>query len=141
LSAVKALFEQLGILELHDRPLEELTEAFWFREWENQPDPGKLRSNFEPTTWPPTDLKDKIILFIERGRRIYLHPGSGEPILLGELSDGKDEIIRRLQNIPVPPFRDILPANTTLREEDSDLLHPELNSVRFKAISTAIYGA
>jgi hypothetical protein len=58
---------------------------------------------------------------------------------LGELSDGKDKILERLQNLPMPRECLIKPEEANIRGEDAKLLHPFGYCVRYKAISAVFF--
>jgi MoaA/NifB/PqqE/SkfB family radical SAM enzyme len=122
---------------LKDRPLEELTESAWLSAWRRDPDSDEFQGRRDPKSWPEPP-RFEVIISIDRNGQVHLDPQCGEPILLGKLSDGRDEILRRIQHIAAPPFSDMSPAEARLPDSDSDLLHPHGHSVRCKAISAAI---
>jgi hypothetical protein len=124
---------------LKDRPLEDLTEFAWLNAWKKEPYSDEFMGRREMKSWPAPPRFDEII-YIDENRQVFLDPQLGELIFLGELSDGKAEIIRRIQHVPAPPFSDISPEEANLPKDDSDLLHPHGHSVRCKAVSTAVYG-
>lgn len=124
---------------LKDRPLEDLTESAWLNAWKKEPYSDEFMGRRDPKSWPAPPRFDEII-YIDENRQVFLDPQLGELILLGKLSDGKAEIIRRIQHVPAPPFSDISPEEAKLPKDDSDLLHPHGHSVRCKAVSTAVYG-
>lgn len=124
---------------LKDRPLEDITEFAWLNAWKKEPYSDEFMGRRDPKSWPAPPRFDEII-YIDENRQVFIDPQLGEPILLGKLSDGKDEIMRRIQQVPTPPFSDILPEDAKLAKDDSDLLHPHGHSVRCKAVSTAVYG-
>lgn len=124
---------------LTNRPLEELTESAWLDAWRREPNSDEFLGRRDLKSWPEPPRLETIIS-IDRHGQVYLDPQCGELIPLGTLSDGKDEILKRLQHVPAPPFSDMLPAEARLPDSDCDLLHPHGHSVRCKAISAALYG-
>lgn len=122
--------------------LEDITESALLCKWEQDPDSKMLQSPWESPTWPPSPPFDNVVLRIDRNRQVFYDPACGELMRLGSLADGKDKILRRLQNAPEPPYRNISAAQARqfLPESDADLLHGEIGSVRLTAIAAAIFG-
>lgn len=124
---------------LRDRPLEELTESAWLNAWSEEPHSDEFFGRRDLKSWPQPPRFETVIN-IDGNGQVFLDPQCGEPILLGQLSDGKGEILRRIKHVAAPPFSDMSPEDAKLPECDSDLLHPHGHSVRCKAISAAVYG-
>jgi len=128
------------ITQTWKQPLENLTERYWRRSWQRTPDSDDFRDRCEPTTWPPSPPFDRLALYFTRDRRVYIDPKCGPRILVGELAEGRDELLSRLQNLPMYEGMDLRPEDANLREQDAELLHPGGRSVRYKAISSVRFG-
>jgi hypothetical protein len=125
--------------DLHRQPPEEMTAAAWLEEWAEATDAVRLRHPFEPPTWPPTEAFDNLTLYILRNRKVYLDPMCAPRILLGDLSDGKAAIVDRLHRLAAPVYRELAPDEVTLTFEEGEELHPVCFSVRYRAISKAVF--
>ena len=110
----------------------------WLEKWIGSPDTVQFRHPFEPPTWPPSPMFDALTLYILRDRSVYLDPMCAPRKPLGSLSEGKDAIMQRLQTIPNPTDREIIPEAVVLAPEEREELHPACFSVRYKAISKAL---
>jgi hypothetical protein len=123
---------------LKDRNLEEFTESAWLSNWRENVD----SDDFGPRTWPlVAPFDDYITIYLSKDRKVFFDPICGEPIPLGNLSDGKDEIIKCIENVTFPPFSDISPDQVKLSDSNSGLLHPNGFSFRCKIISSNLYGS
>lgn len=120
-------------------PLEEMTEAHWLNAWKEAPESDDFKHILEPRQWPPDLSYDYLAMQISRDRKVYLKPRCVPNIFLGELNEGKDVILERLKNLPMPSVCSIKPEEAELREEDAELLHPFGYCVRYKAISHALF--
>lgn len=116
-----------------------LTAVAWLAKWAETPDVVQFRHPFEPPTWPPTEAFDNLTLYILRNRKVYLDPMCAPRVLLGDLSEGRAAIMLRLQTIAAPAYREIAPEQIVLTPEERDELHPACFSVRYKAISKAVF--
>ena len=135
-----ALSDEL-IAQTWKQPLEEFTEESWLRAWRQSADGGDFRDHFESEEWPPAPPFERMALFFTREREVFIDPRCGPRILLGELVEGREELLSRLQGLPMPEGADLRAEDARLRERDAELLHSKGSSVRYKAISTGKFGA
>ena len=59
------------------------------------------------------------------------------PILLGELAEGRSALLQRVEQLSAPDVEIDSSWPAYLRSVDTDRLHPNGYSVRYKALSTA----
>lgn len=127
---------------LKNQTCEEFTEAALLKRWQEDPKPRDLMLPWEPKSWPPGPLFQNGIIMIESDRNVFFNPVCGEFIQIGMLSDGKEEIMRRIQSLSAPRYYNITAAQAKelLSEDDAKNLHGAIGSVRLKAINIALYG-
>lgn len=119
--------------------LEERTEAHWLTLWESGAEPDRFANPAEPKSWPPTEALGNLVIFIARDREVYLEPLCAPSMRLGRLDEGRSAIENRLWGLREP--RGGIDQETAERVLGStDLLHPTGASVRYKAMSAAVYG-
>jgi hypothetical protein len=135
----EALPDEL-IAQTWKQPLENFTEESWLRAWRQAPDADDFRESFEPVVWPPSPPFDRMALFFTREREVFIDPRCGTRIRIGDLAEGREELLSRLQELSIPEGADLRPEDARLREQDAELLHPRGSSVRYKAISRARFG-
>jgi hypothetical protein len=140
LREVREAFPDELIAQTGKQPLENFTEESWLRAWRQASDADDFRDFFESTTWPPAPPFDRMALFFTREREVFIDPRCGPRMLIGELAEGREELLSRLQGLPMPEGADLQPEEARLREQDAELLHPGGSSVRYKAISSARFG-
>jgi hypothetical protein len=117
---------------------EKLTASALLQEWKNSTEIANMRHIFEPLTWPPSVNFEHLSLRIQRDRKVFLDPICSAPIYLGLLSEGKVTLLGRLEKLSPPPFVDIDPRDVQLLPEEQERLHPEIASLRYRAISKAL---
>lgn len=133
------LVQEKWKLPLEQCPLDEFTEATWLRAWENNPGSDDFRHPFEPRTWPVKPPFEHAALYITKDREVCLDPMCAPRVSLGPLSDGKQAILQKLQELPAPKESCLRPEQANLPLAHRDLVHPRAFSVRLKAISSTLY--
>ncbi|NUM46197.1 MAG: radical SAM protein [Anaerolineales bacterium] len=114
---------------------ETLTAQAWLEKWQQSPLSDDFKHPFEPRTWPPKATFEYLSLRIDRNRKVYLDPFCNAPIFLGNVSDGKETLLERLERLPLPDFADLQPNDITLSPDEREQLHPTGFSFRYKEIS------
>lgn len=76
---------------------------------------------------------------IDRNRKVYLDPMCNSPILLGDITEGRDVIIKRLEKLAMPLYANIIPNEVKLSFDEQEQLHPRGFSLRYKEISKKIF--
>ena len=108
---------------------EKLTEAYWLAAWKDAAAGGDLR----PFDVGPVNP----VVKITRQRQVFVT--DPPPIaLLGELSEGRDVLEGRAKHHATQRWE--VPPPEAAALESSDLLHPNGASVRYKVISSLLYG-
>jgi hypothetical protein len=115
-----------------------LTAAAWLEKWMKSTDPDEAKHPFEPRSWPPKSSWD-ISLRILRDRKVYLDPICCAPILLGQLCEGRDLLVERLEKLEMPAYADIRPDDVSLSPLEQEQLHPNAHSLRNKEISKKLH--
>jgi len=118
---------------------EKLTAAAWLEKWQSTPGADDFRHPFEPPTWPPQASTEMLSLYIRQDRKVYFDPICAPPICLGKLSEGRENLLHRLENIQAPEHIHIDPQTIQLPLAEQEQLHPSGFSVRYKAISKALH--
>jgi hypothetical protein len=124
-----------------NRPLSEFTESSWLRAWKSDPASQEFYHLSEPREWPLGELSSQpnLRILILRDRKVYFDPMCAPKILLGDVSEPRDALLSRMYGLKRPPACiGKAPADSAFLE--TDLLHLEGFSVRYKAISRALYG-
>lgn len=113
------------------------TAAAWLDKWRQSPAADEFKHPFEPRAWPPQATFEHLTISIRQDRRVYLDPMCSPPMLLGRLEEGKDALLRRLDQIQCPREAEIGPDDVELSQGEHERLHPYGYSVRYAAISKA----
>lgn len=106
----------------------------WLRLWMDSPGSDEFKHPFEPRTWCP-DVNYPLSLRIERNRKVYFDPMCHAPIFLGYISEGKDAILQKLAELPMPFYTDLRPEEVDLSPLEQEQIHPSGFSLRYKEIS------
>ena len=112
-----------------------LTSHAWLEKWIKFPDSDEFKHPFEPRFWPSKASYEGLSIRIERDRKVYFDPICSSPIFLGKITDGKDVIIERLENLQKPLYVDLMPSEVRLSPDEQEQLHPAGYSLRYKEIS------
>jgi len=112
-----------------------LTSLAWLEKWIKSPASDDFKHPYEPRFWPPKSSYEMLSIRIERDRKIYFDPMCSSPIFLGKISDRKDVIIERLENLQKPLYSDLMPCDVKLSPDEQEQLHPIGFSLRYKEIS------
>ncbi len=141
-NVLRAIDPSLIAGPLKDQLSEDFTEAGLLKNWGEDPNPKDLRLPWEPESWPPGPTFQNAWIMIDSKRRVFFNPSCGELIQLGVLSDGREELMRKLRSVPAPQHYNITAAQTEdlLPIEDRNNLHGAIGSIRLKAIAFALYG-
>ena len=118
-------------------PLETLTEGCWLKAWQEGSTDSGFAHPFEPRTWPPAASSEQLCITIMHDRNVYFEPFCAIPILLGELAEGRFALLQRMEQLLAPDVEIDTSWPAYLRSVDTDRLHPNGYSVRYKAIATA----
>lgn len=114
---------------------EHLTSNAWLKKWLNSPDSGEFKHPYEPPSWPPEASYPTLSIRIDRNRKTYLDPMCNAPIYLGNVSEGKNAIVARLEKLQMPIYSDLMPNDVNLSFDEQEQLHPIGFSLRYKEIS------
>ncbi|HOF89014.1 MAG TPA: hypothetical protein PLZ36_13070, partial [Armatimonadota bacterium] len=144
LQGVQRLLSQLDAAvwegPLKNRPLDAYTEGAWLQAWQRCSDMAAFRHPFEPPAWPPAACPEHLVCYLMPERQLFLEPMCGAWMPLGILPATPSAAIARLHAVDAPPYAALRPADARLPERDSDVLHTQGYSVRYKAISTEVFG-
>lgn len=116
---------------------ESLTTATWTEKWKNGGEADEFKHIFEPRSWPPPLPYDRLAIYIQRDRKVFLDPMCSPPIYLGRLSEGRELLLGKIPSLLPPTHRNITPDEVKFSPKEQEQLHPYGMSVRYKAISKA----
>lgn len=113
---------------------ERLTSIMWLQKWLENKDSDVFMHPYEPKHWPPDILYPSLSILINQTRKVFLDPMCSNPILLGDVSEGKAAILKKIQNLQLPEYSDLLPSAVVLSHDEEEQLHPSGFSLRYKEI-------
>lgn len=125
---------------LKDRALETLTEDAWLAAWRQHPDAPAFRHPFEPRAWPPISDPGDLVGHLMPRDQLFLEPLCSTRIPLGPLPATHEELYNRLRVVNAPLHTAMHPTDARLPQCGLTLLHTQGFSVRYKAISAAVFG-
>lgn len=133
--------ETYGLHQIVDDPqrnqftaYQSLTARAWLEKWRESTTLDDFHHPFEPPTWPPSPDIGHLALKMDRYQKVYFLPFCAPPILLGHASEGREVLLERLAQLPMPAFVDLSPEEIQLTTEE-DKIHPTGYSFRYVEIS------